>query len=280
MDSISEYNSALTLSSMMMNILTFSQTPPLFLGLASNSASLSSSYSRQSLKSLPTQYTIKDPPDVNTKDCDRILDSIVGASTGTSSAVRELSRVTSVLAAFFLLFHSDNFLYHSDSDCDKRNFTKHPDNEDILSIPSCSTPRTFKTSNAMFIRSLSQPTRTSICASLIRSDCMMKDNEALQLVWKIGNIWLQPVPASFKDTKKGGANALRDPEKDSISFLADTDNQGKVKYWKKEWNWTEDIFFVPATSRMRTCGYDVSESSAAKKQKLALPKSPPSPRSL
>ncbi|KAE9406640.1 hypothetical protein BT96DRAFT_224185 [Gymnopus androsaceus JB14] len=212
---------------------------------------------------------------------------------------------------------------------DSGGYTEHsfPFNTSDMQNLKCHVHPFFVTANAyLHMRKLNPQKR----------DRMMRDNEALQLVWKIGNIWLQPVPASFKDTKKGGANAMRDPKKDSVSFLADTDNQGKVKYQKKEvfyqhlmvwaderrsfehvfsnpslegtpeaqhdvemadaqpelprrrtrsatmsqWNRTEDISFVPATSRMRTRGYDVSKSPAAKKQKLALPTSPPSPRSL
>ncbi|KAJ3728596.1 hypothetical protein C8R42DRAFT_654228 [Lentinula raphanica] len=63
-----------------------------------------------------------------------------------------------------------------------------------------------------------------------RLDRLRAENETIRLVWQIGSIWLKPVPASFKDTKKGGENEMLDPEKDRVSFLADKDSHGNVKY--------------------------------------------------
>ncbi|KAF5371035.1 hypothetical protein D9757_010305 [Collybiopsis confluens] len=65
---------------------------------------------------------------------------------------------------------------------------------------------------------------------------MMMEHEdgSLELIWRIGQIWFKPPPASFKDTRKGGSNAMADPIRDTESFLADKDSHGKVKYQKKE----------------------------------------------
>ncbi|KIK51483.1 hypothetical protein GYMLUDRAFT_393883 [Collybiopsis luxurians FD-317 M1] len=110
---------------------------------------------------------------------------------------------------------------------DKGGYTEHTfpfNHEDMKNIQSHVHPF-FATANVyLHMLKLSRKER----------ERMICENEALQLVWKIGQIWLQPVPPSFKDTRKGGANAMADPERDTESFLADKDSQGKIKYQKKE----------------------------------------------
>ncbi|KAF8826251.1 hypothetical protein HHX47_DHR5000006 [Lentinula edodes] len=68
----------------------------------------------------------------------------------------------------------------------------------------------------------------------VKRIALMAENDSLQLVWQIGEIWLKPVPVSFKDTRKGGENEMADPETDTVSFLADKDSHADVKYQQKQ----------------------------------------------
>ncbi|KAJ4469781.1 hypothetical protein C8J55DRAFT_492066 [Lentinula edodes] len=68
----------------------------------------------------------------------------------------------------------------------------------------------------------------------VKQITLMAENDSLQLVWQISEIWLKPVPVSFKDTRKGGENEMADPETDVVSFLADKNSHVDVKYQQKQ----------------------------------------------